>query len=261
MSMVKFTVLLPIHNEESYLPYSLPSVYELSPDEVILLFDRCIDNSEKIAYTISERYKMLDKTLFVNVPESPDWRFRSSFLRVYGTKLAKHDLVLLTNADIILNPQITRYFILIGNNDVALISFMYKDFPVDYRNLLKRLLISTKFKALGNERWLTGIMLFSKRVALESEDFESLKQIESAEDTHLHIAITKRYRSLCFNLNIIHLRPRGSSRDLLRGRLLWAVSHRSFLHVLLTGIMFFRLNIIKGYIQERWGNKNDSSLE
>jgi len=253
--MVKFTVLLPIHNEEAYLHYSLPSIYKLFPDEVILLFDRCTDNSKKIAYNIARRYKMMDKTMFVDVPESPNWRFRSSFLRVYGTKLAKHDLVLLSNADIILKPQIIQHFSLIGKNNVALITFMYKDFPVDYRNLVKRLLVSTGLKALGSERWLTGIMLFIKKIAAESEDLESLKQIESAEDTHLHLAITRRHRSLCFTVDILHLRPRGASRDLLRGRLLWSVSHRSFLHILLTGMVFLRLNIIKGYIRERWRNK------
>jgi len=255
-NMTKFTVILPIHNEEAYLPYSLPSIYKLFPDEVLLLFDGCTDNSKKVAYNIAERYKIMDKTMFVDVPESPDWRFRSSFLRVYGTKLAKHNLLLLSNADIILKPQITQRFSLIGKNNVALITFMYKDFPVDYRNLLKRLLVSTGLKALGSERWLTGIMLFNKKIALESENLESLKQIESAEDTHLHLAITRGHRSLCFITDILHLRPRGASRDLLRGRLLWTVGHRSFLHTLLTGIVFLRLNIIKGYIQERWGNKN-----
>ena len=93
--MVKFTVILPIHNEEAYLPYSLPSIYELFSHELVLLFDEYTDNSKEIAYKITERYKMMNKTKFVDVPESPDWRFRSAFLRFHGTKLAKYDLVLL----------------------------------------------------------------------------------------------------------------------------------------------------------------------
>jgi len=252
--MVKFTVILPIHNEEAYLPYSLPSIYELFPDEVILLFDKCTDNSKEIVYKITEHYKMIDKTKFVDVPESPDWRFRSSFLRIHGTKLAKNDLILLSNADIILDPRTTQYLNLIGKNNVALITFMYKEFPINWRNLLQRLLVSTKIKALGSKRWLTGIGLFNKKTALESENIESLKKVESAEDTHLHQAITKKHQSLCIPLNSIHLRPRGTNRDLLKGRL-WNVGHRSFFHTCLTGIMFFRLKIIKGYIQARWGNK------
>ena len=253
--MIEFTVILPIHNEEEYLPHSLPSIYKLFPDEVILLFDRCTDNSKKVAYNIAERYKMMKKTKFVDAPESPQWRFRTAFLRFHGTRLAKHDLLLITNADIILDPRITQYFSLIEKNNVGLITFMYKDFPVDWRNLLKRLLVSTGIKALGSERWLTGIGLFNRKIAYECENIEGLKQVESAEDTHLHMSITKKYRSLCITLDTIHLRPRGTSRDLLRGRLLWTVGHRSFLHACLSGIVFFRLKIIKGYIQVRWGNK------
>ena len=253
--MVEFTVILPIHNEEAYLSYSLPSIYRIFPDEVILLFDRCTDNSKKIAYKIAKYCRMMEKTKFFDVPESPDWSFRPGFLRIYGTKRAKHDLVLLSNADIILDSRITQYFGLIGRDNVGLITFMYKDFPIDWRNLLKRLLVSTGSKVLGSERWLTGIRVYHKKMALDSENIESLKHVEKAEDTHLQIAITKKHRSRCFTVDMLHLRPRGTSRDLLRGRVYWTVGHRTFLQALLAGIMFLRLNIIKGYIQERWGNK------
>ncbi len=254
-NMNKFTVILPIHNEQMYLSYSLPSIYQLFPDEIILLFDNCTDKSKEIAYKITERHRLINKTKFVDVPESPDWRFRTSFLRFYGTKLAKNNLVLVSNADIILDSRTIQYVHLIGkNNDIGLISFMYKDFPINWRNMLQRLLVTTKNKVLGSERWITGIHVFNKKIALESENIESLKKVESAEDTHLHQAITKGHQSLCVKSDSIHLRPRQTTRDLLKGRLYWTVVHRSFFHTCLVGIFYFRLKIIKGYVQARWGN-------
>ena len=51
---MKFSVIVPIHNEEEFLPYSLPSVYALNPEEVLLLFDRCSDKSANVASKISK---------------------------------------------------------------------------------------------------------------------------------------------------------------------------------------------------------------
>jgi len=42
------SVVLPVHNEAEMLKITLPSIQQLHLDEVVIVFDRCTDNSEKI---------------------------------------------------------------------------------------------------------------------------------------------------------------------------------------------------------------------
>jgi len=52
---VGFSVVLAIHNGEKYLPYSLPSIDNMLPEEVILVFDRCTDKSLEVATEIVDK--------------------------------------------------------------------------------------------------------------------------------------------------------------------------------------------------------------
>jgi glycosyltransferase involved in cell wall biosynthesis len=252
--MNNFTVIMPIHNEELFLPLSLPSVFELIPSEVILFFDRCIDDSIEVARKIAKSHNMLEKTQFVEVYDDIDgFNMRFAFMRWLGCKYARNNIILITASDLILDQKISNYLNILGKDGVALISFLHKDYPIDFRNLLKRLLVRTKIRGLGQERWLGPIMMFNKNIAFKLENIDSLKKLDSAEDTHLHQAITSRYRSLCVASDTIHLRPRFGSRDYLRGQLYWRVAHRGFVIVFLNCLFMFRLNLIKGYIHERYG--------
>ena len=80
-----FSVITPIHNEAEYLPYSLPTIYRLNPDEVILIFDRCTDESRKVSEEIAEEMGFTHRTEFVEMNgPSPGWTFRKAgeFMRL-----------------------------------------------------------------------------------------------------------------------------------------------------------------------------------
>lgn len=70
--MEAFTVVMPVHNEEKFLPLSLPSIYNLKPSEVILIFDRCTDKSLEVAKKLSTKHHLHEKTKFVEVTENND---------------------------------------------------------------------------------------------------------------------------------------------------------------------------------------------
>jgi glycosyltransferase involved in cell wall biosynthesis len=253
---IKFSVVMPIHNEEAFLPYSLPSVYRLHPDEVILLFDWCSDKSMEVAVRVGSRYGMLDRTFMTEVDSrKSDSRFAHSFGRLYGSQIAKNDIVLFTAGDMILDSKITSYIDMIGKDGVAFISFVHKNYPVDWRLLIKRLLVKTKTRGLGKEKWLGAIMLYDRRCGFECEKEEDLQKIINAQDTHLRRAIATKYKTLCFTSNTIHLRPMESKRHYLRGKLYWIDLKRSFLVTLLSSVMILRLNLLKGYIHARFGGQ------
>lgn len=249
--MTNFSVVLPVHNEAEFLKYSLPSVYKLQPQEVILILDRCTDKSQSIAKDIASRYENVE-TRFYSVNGNVDWVYRPAYLFRMGYHEARNNLVLTSAADIILDSKITGYFGEIGKN-IGLISFSYLDYPVHFRNLLKRLLIGSGISPPSRkQRWLSGVFIFSKKAWLETEDQEAIKHVERAQDTYLHVALLKKYKSKCVITGSFHLRPReNNAMHYLKGRLYWTVAKRSFILTLLSALFYLRLGLIKGYIHAR----------
>ena len=253
VTTTNFSAILPIHNEERNLPFSLPSIYGLNPNETILLFDRCTDHSVKTAQAITEHYGMSDRTKIVFVNEESEWKNRHAYVSRIGYSMARNDLLLDTAADIILDFKILKYFPLIEKTNVAFISFLYIDYPISFRNLLKRLLVGIGLVPPSHkQKWLAGPHIFSKKAWLETEDQNSVKNVVRAHDTHLHCALLTKYSSRCIKTKTFHLRPReSSSMHYLRGQLYWTVAKRSFLLTLLSALFFLRLKLIKGYIHAR----------
>lgn len=249
----KFSVVLPIHNEANLLPYSLPSIFGLNPDEVVFLFDRCTDDSVEVAERLSVKFGGDCCFQFVVPPYSPSWHSRLAFLRRYGTKLAYNDLILFTACDLVLDPKIKKYLGLLGKDGVELVSFLHKNFPIDWRNLMKRALVNVGTRGLGSERWLAGVMFYNRLIASTLENEEEVKKFVSGEDTYLHKSICKFYRSRCFVTNTLHLRPRGTSRDFMCGELYWSLAKRSFFVTLASSLFLLRFDLWRGYVHERFG--------
>jgi len=241
--MNNFSVIMPIRNEESNLTFSLPSIYRLNPSDIVLLFDRCSDGSLRQAREIASRHKKLGITQFVSVDFPSDFGLRFAFLRTFGCKLAVCNTILITAADLVLDPKIRNYVDLVG--EYGLVTFEYVDFPVNWRRLVKRLL--ARVLPFG---WIGGVRLFDRRL-LRFEDVEELKGLESGEDTFLVDSLRGHVKTLYVMSNTVHLRPRETMEShLLRGRL-YARFRRSFLLAVACGLATFRLGLIKGYIRER----------
>ena len=245
---------MPVHNEEKFLPLSLPSIYNLKPSEVILIFDRCTDKSLEVAKKFSFSHHFHGKTKFVEVTEkSFEWKFRFSYLRCLGIDMASNDINLITGADLILDSNIANHISRI--KFFPFISFSYIDIPVNFTNLIQRLF---SHLPLFKRDKLAGIYIVNRKVMYECEDREKLKQLDAAQDTFLHRSIQKRYPTDYVITDSIHLRPNNSAkRHYLQGRLYWKNGHRGFLKTALGAIITFRFSLLKGYIYERFGTRNE----
>ena len=251
---MKFSVVMPIHNENKLLPYSLPSIYDLKPDEVILIFDRCTDSSMEIAKKIATHYRYTQQTRFVELNEpSPEWRFRVAFLRRHAFRLARNDVILNTDADTILDPRIVEYLHSINRNRIALVSFGRRPYPLTFQEFIGRIVFV--FSKLG----FTGIYAFSKRVWLETENQNSVKKIVRAEDAYLCRSIAKKYRTVYVRTNSIHLRPEEKpNRHFMRGFTYWSVRHKPLWKAVLHSIIYFRPLLLAGYLQARLRSTSDA---
>jgi len=252
---MSFSVILPIHNEENNLLYSLPSIHKTGASEIICLFDRCTDKSREVTQKIAKKLNI--KIVCVDVDsKASGFTYTVSFLRYYGSTLAVNDIVLFTAADMILDPKIGDYIKSVADGEYGMISFIHKNYPVDWRLMIKRLLVKTRARGLGSEKWLGAILLWNRKIGFELENVEELKGLRMAQDTHLWRSIYKKHKTLCVSLNIVHLRSMESRRHYLRGQLYWSDLHRSFLVTLLSSVMVLRLNLLKGYIHARFRKSN-----
>jgi len=242
----KFSVVTPIHNEAEYLLYSLPSIYRLDPDEVVLIFDRCTDNSREVSEEIAEKMGFTQRTEFVEMNgPSPGWAFRKAFLRRYGYKLVRNDLILNVDADMYLDPSIQEHIQSVGRDGVGIVSFGYLDKPYSIRSFIKRI-ITSLFPFKG----FSGLFAFSKRAWMSTESEESARRIILSEDSHLCINIMRNYERRFFNTRTLHMRPNENTRrHFMRGIAYWTtVRERSTLRILLHSILMIRPAVLSGYL-------------
>jgi len=183
-----FSVVLPIHNEEELLPYTLPGVFRLNPREVLLVLDRCTDRSETIAQRIHQRHFSHIPLSLIHVREKSEWRIHLNYLYHLGLERAKGPGLLLTQADILLNPQSFAghlHLALEGN----LVSFGVLGHP--HLNPYNSFITMCLFRLGG----LLGGELFTGLLALNKETYERIALTPSTPhnfDTHLLVEAKKR---------------------------------------------------------------------
>lgn len=243
---------MPIHNEEKFLPYSLPSVYRLKPNDVVLIFDSCKDKSLELARRIAKIFDSTSKTRFIKLNEpSPDWNFRVAFVRRYGFRLAKNDVILNTDADNILDPKIRKYMALVKKNNIGLISFSRRSYPYTVHFFMAKLIsilpLALPFRKIG----FSGVYAFSKEAWRETEEKSSVKKILKAEDSHLHRSMLQNYDYRYIKTDTIHLRPRNARKNYLAGIMYRRLKRNPLWKAILHSIIYLRPDLLVGYLHAK----------
>lgn len=251
IARLKFSVIMPIHNEEKFLPFSLPSVYKIMPSEIILIFDNCTDRSKEVAKKIMQKYdpSQLITKCVDDLPKITEYAFRVAYVKRLGMNLASYNTVLVVDADTILNSKIRECLSQIKH--FPFISFGRTDYPINWRNQIKHIL---GFIPLWKNERLTGLYAVDLKIRNECEDSELIKSISLGEDTFLQQSIKTKYPTKHCDINSFHLRPKESSEiHYRRGLYYWKTAKRGFFKTVLSAIISGRLNLIKGYIHARFG--------
>lgn len=244
---MKFSVVMPIHNEEQMLPYSLPSVYRLKPQEVILLFDRCTDDSLLVAKKIARQHDFLNHTRFVEVNRRCGWSSQLTFLRMMTYRMCKNDVVLNTDADIILSSEVKDYASDAKDN---LVMFERIDYPISPRNVLIRFLQRTPLSKLYSKA--TGIYMFNNRILQTILDDKELSTIIGGEDAYIQSHLSKICGVKFVLSNCLHLRPRETKHyHYVTGYRYWKTAKRNFLITAFTSFILLKPHLLLGYIHAR----------
>jgi len=247
--MTTFSVVLPVHNEEAFLPYSLPSILRLNPTELILIFDRCTDRSVQLAISIVKACNYSGETRTVFISEKLSSRlFQLAGIRRRGYALAKTNIILSTGADIILDSEVHQAPIVFADDRIALVSLGCMDYPVSPRNLIGNL-VSHIMNKLGHPRFY-GPFLFKRDKWLEVSNTEKIGII--SEDAPLWLALLQKYKMKIHHAKCLHLRQDEThSRNYARGRDYWRVAKRNVLFALASSLLMLRPSLLAGYLHER----------
>ena len=106
---MKFSVVLPVHNEEDMLKRTFNTILDLKPNEVVVILDRCNDKSELVIKALMQRSNANLK--LIKVQAKSNWKIHLNFLYDLGIRSSSNDVILLTQADIALDPRIRDHII------------------------------------------------------------------------------------------------------------------------------------------------------
>ena len=244
--------VMPIHNEEKYLPYSLSSLLDAEIDELVVVLDRCTDRSESIIDYFAEHVDYEVKKVIV---KERRWLYPTAEVFTIGFNMASGDIIYSLAGDCIYNPEIFR----IDWSQIEFASFPYLDYPIygkliekiqaNWINMYKKIAYSLYPKLSGKDKF-SGIYAFKRHV------YEAIPRIDvmSEDIWFLKEARKKGYKYKYFpDLINIHLRPtllsnkekqrwHGRSRAHL-GYPLWKVIAHS--------VILGKPEVFKAYIQEK----------
>ena len=259
-SAESFSVILPVHNEEQLLPYTLPGVFRLRPREVVLVLDRCTDRSEVIAQRMQRHHFPATPLSLIRVRELSGWSIHLNYLYHLGVKQAQGPAILLAQADIMLDPAcILRHLHLAMKG--SLVSFGVSGHPHlnPYNSFITRSLIRIG-DFIGGERFF-GVLALTKqtysKIALNPHTPHNF-------DTYL--LVEARRKGIPYHFipaPNFDLRPRRKA-SFRFDRILWELGvakyrvGKSFLRVLAYSLLRMTPSVMAGWLQAKLADKHSS---
>ena len=247
---MSLSVVMPVHNEEKYLPYSLRSLKLIDDlvDEFIFVIDNCSDNSE-----------IMIKTMFpgsiISHLDTHKRKFLASETFQQGFDLASKDIVLATGGDLVVNqmlPGLIRDSFsnpLMGTTCFRYLNYDLFDFKMrvkgHYENLYRNLIEKVRKQARH-----TGFYAFRRKTM---DEVGGLKDIPS-EYNEWSSRIKKSswlYEYVPY-VCAIHLRPGlNKSKQILQGQSRFYLPNYNFVKTLFHSFIHVKPYLIQGYLQEK----------
>lgn len=260
-----FSLVLPVKAEYELLRRSLPSCYGLEPDELIL----CVDDppheqTVQEAWRIASRLGWTDRTKVIRVPGNPEYRFHQAWVRRQGFRRAKHDRILTSDADLILNRNVLKAISMVGHDNVGLASCTTLHSVSGFLGMWKAITHS-----MANLLWppgMTGLYALWRPFWLDTED-EGIERLRDprkygpkgslallGEDVYLRNCMSTKHR--CVHLKDVggyNIRKDWPDRPDVQFELGRYYSEKKYrpTSVILRSFAFARPHLIRGYVYQK----------
>lgn len=239
------SLIMAVHNEEKYLPRSLPPLVKSNIKEFIVILDKCTDNSENIVKRYVPNAKIIKKN-------KQKWRNSYAENLQIGFNIAECNLICIHDADIESPPNFIYTLAKYINDIVVSVSPMiYTDKNASFLNLFYYYWEKTyNFAPLGREP-RGGVRLIKYNCL---EEVGGFKDVE-APDTQLDLDLRQKgYQTkIVDEVRCLHLRKFSFSKaihsQILSGKMrrrikmpLWRVLGHSIIRL--------RPFVLYGYLQK-----------
>jgi len=235
---MKVSCVLPIRNEEQYLPYSLPHLNRLNVEEILFVLDRCADNSESLIMKFGN-----SKTRITHKTDSA-WSNQCAETKAYGCSKAKYPLVLMSDADVILDSDCVEPAKHLLQTQNCIVMLSYRQYSLG-GTVLERL----------HDELVNFIGLFVRRVRLQPcrggiymarKDSLNLEDYPSEYDI-----LQQKYRVVSLETKTLHLRPRHSREaQIQRGKARAGLPQYNVLKILLVSLLELQPYMLFAYLRE-----------
>ena len=237
-----FTIIVPFRNEEKNLSKLLQSISKLNYPykliEVILVDDFSTDSSERVCIRWRLEHEYLDTTLLENLRLSNSPK-KDAIGR--AMPIAKHDWIITTDADCIVNPNwlltIDNY---IQNNDAEMIvgAVIYKTKNNWFHHFQQLDLLSLQGTTIGsfgiNKPFMCNgaNFAYTKKLFQELDGFNGNNKIASGDDVFLlQKAVSANLEKVHYLKNnhfIVTTKPENDLFQLFMQRVRWASKTSSY---------------------------------
>jgi glycosyltransferase involved in cell wall biosynthesis len=239
----KISVVIPVHNEEKYLPYCITGLVQSPIYEVIFVLDRCSDRSLKIIENVDFPFRVR-----VIEIKKKQWKGPTAEPIAIGCREANGDVIYGVGSDMYVDPRI----FMVGWEGMDVCSFNLNDYSL-YGNMRSMLMAKVREWVIVNyekmrsrtvhRRFATGVYGFRKSI------YQDFRHIDcDAEDSYfLSTCMQKGYRYRYFAWSkCLHLRPMNPRSLKLRAQI--AVNEY---HVNLPKATFYALKYLSSiYLRE-----------
>lgn len=231
--MISF--IIPCHNEEKFLPYSLKPLLEYldTNDEIIFVLDRCTDKTETIINWFKQKCKAHVRIVYKN----SKFFYEHPVVDVYfyGIHFATNNRIVQLGADVVINKKVLNIIKHFNNTP-------FKFQMIEYRNHFRY--AYHKFLSFFVKSYCLEVYERSQMYKIPRFDF--VLTIDMLIQNLLIEPLSQFYK---INVPVLHLRSylRDKSLRFISG-FKRAFLKYSFIKTLLYSILFNRPEVLVGYL-------------
>jgi glycosyltransferase involved in cell wall biosynthesis len=244
------SVVVPVHNEESYLPYCIVGLIPCAIYEVVFVLDRCTDRSKAIILNTHFPFKI--KVLEL---EEKRWKSPTAEPVALGCRAVTGNVIYVINADMYVDPRIFR----VDWTDMDVCSFKLTPYRLFDDGTLTSTLITQLRQFIGvnyeklktkmvHLHFGTGLYAFRKTV------YSHVPHIDcDAEDQYfLNTTMQRGYRYRYFGWSkSLHMRPDNPRSLKFRAQLATRKYHVNLIKAVWYTSKYLNLNYLREYLLAR----------
>lgn len=256
---MRISVVMPVHNEERYLPYSLRSLEKAPISEFIFVLDHSTDRSEEILRKFASKYpkcRILKKTKM-------RWLNPSAESYDYGAQHARGEVVYFIDADVAVDPAVFDEKNWKKGNALRFRYYHYNLYGNKLKYGYEKVLLRISEKLGLSTGHFATVISFNKaywektRHETPPEDMEGFRKNLKFVIKHILLQEHKTVFANINTTNCLHLRPKTTkSQQTLRGIGRYLLNYPLW-KVVLHSVLYFEVHTLIGFLQAKWGQYGD----